>query len=117
MKTSSLLLLIPVFWFSSSLQAQTQDTTANRERQERNVAPQGAFRDENGNGIDDRVERRAKGKGAKKDRFVDADGDGICDERTGGLGFRRGAGAAGQAGSAAGKGTGAGNRYGHGGKK
>mgnify|MGYP001030107877 CR=1 FL=1 len=117
MKTSSLLLLIPVFWFSSSLQAQTRDTTANRERQERNSAPQGAFRDENGNGIDDRIERRAKGKGAKKDRFVDADGDGICDERTGGLGFRRGAGAAGQAGSAAGKGPGAGNRYGHGGKK
>ncbi|MBP1657285.1 MAG: hypothetical protein H6Q31_1886 [Bacteroidetes bacterium] len=117
MKTSHLFLLVPALWLTSSLQAQTQDTTANRERQERNVAPHGAFRDENGDGIDDRIERRGKGKGAKKDRFVDADGDGICDERTGGLGFRRGAGAAGQAGSAAGKGSGAGNRHGQGGKK
>jgi len=117
MKTSHCLLIVTIFWSTVSVQAQTQDTSANRHRQERSVASEGAFRDENGNGIDDRVERRGQAQGSKKDRFVDADGDGICDGRVGGLGFRRGAGAAGQTGSSAGKGSGGGNRYGQGGKK
>jgi hypothetical protein len=50
----------------------------------------GKFRDENGNGIDDRLEMKGKGRGRGRDKFVDADGDGICDGREAGLGFQRG---------------------------
>jgi len=119
MKPAQLLMLVSIVWFTPSVKAQTQDTTANRHRQERTITPQGSFRDENGNGIDDRVERRRQGQDSRKDRFVDADGDGICDGRVGGLGFRRGAGAGGTgtAGSSVGKGSGTGKRFGQGGKK
>jgi hypothetical protein len=52
--------------------------------------------DQNANGIDDRLEgkKKAGGKiGAKgRDRFIDANGDGICDGRETGLGFRGGSG-------------------------
>jgi len=50
------------------------------------------FVDENGDGIDDRLQGRGKGMRRGKDRFIDQDGDGICDDRASGLGFRRGAG-------------------------
>lgn len=52
----------------------------------------GKFRDENGNGIDDRLEMKGKGRRRGRDKFVDADGDGICDGREAGLGFQRGGG-------------------------
>ncbi|RIK77362.1 hypothetical protein DCC62_09670 [candidate division KSB1 bacterium] len=52
----------------------------------------GRFRDENGNGIDDRREMPGNGRGHSRDKFVDADGDGICDGREAGLGFQRGQG-------------------------
>ncbi|MCI0695414.1 hypothetical protein L0337_25820 [candidate division KSB1 bacterium] len=52
--------------------------------------PQEKFRDENGNGIDDRLEMKGKGRGRGRDKFVDGDGDGICDGREAGLGFQRG---------------------------
>jgi hypothetical protein len=118
MKTRALFLFVPVFCFSSALYGQTPDTVMNREKekQEKKAVQQNGFRDENGNGIDDRTEKRGQGRGSKKDRFVDADGDGICDGRAGGLGFRRGAGG-GQGSSTGGKGSGSGNRYGQGGKK
>jgi hypothetical protein len=100
--------------------AQSRDTTAGartqEQQRERLRAGQSGFRDENGNGIDDRIEHHTPATGAKKDRFIDADGDGICDGRVGGLGFKRGN-ASGQQGTGAGKGTGIGNRYGQGGKK
>jgi hypothetical protein len=35
-------------------------------------------------------QRRNQQKMQKMDRFIDADGDGICDHRAQGLGFRRG---------------------------
>jgi hypothetical protein len=54
--------------------------------------PPGKFRDENGNGIDDRLEMKGKGRGRGRDKFVDADGDGICDGREAGMGFQRGKG-------------------------
>jgi hypothetical protein len=57
-----------------------QDSTANKE-----------FIDENQNGIDDR-EENGQGKcykGRRGDRFVDKDGDGICDEREGSIGPKR----------------------------
>jgi hypothetical protein len=96
---------------------QARDTTTARpteQGQERVRGGNGGFRDENGNGIDDRTEKQGKGNPSRKDRFVDADGDGICDGRAAGLGFKRGP-MNGQQGSATGKGNG--NRYGQGGKK
>jgi hypothetical protein len=58
----------------------SQDSTANK-----------VFIDENQNGIDDR-EETGKGncyKGRRRDKFVDKDGDGICDEREGNIGPKR----------------------------
>jgi hypothetical protein len=58
----------------------TQDTTARKD-----------FIDENENGIDDRDEN-GQGKcykGRRGDRFVDKDGDGICDEREAHIGLKR----------------------------
>jgi hypothetical protein len=53
--------------------------------------------DQNANGIDDRLEGKKKAGdkiGARgRDRFIDANGDGICDGRETGLGFRGGSGA------------------------
>jgi hypothetical protein len=64
--------------------------------------------DQNANGVDDRLEgkKKAGGKiGAKgRDRFIDANGDGICDGRETGLGFRGGSGSG--TGPAGGKGPG-----------
>ena len=124
MMTSRMMLLIAALTALPALAvSQSRDTTAaartteqQRERVRTGQGGQGTFRDENGNGIDDRIERQGKGQGARKDRFVDADGDGICDGRAGGLGFKRGA-MNGQQGAGAGKGNGTGNRYGQGGKK
>ena len=48
------------------------------------------FVDENGNGIDDRMEGKGKRMQRGKARFIDNDGDGICDGRESGLGFRGG---------------------------
>lgn len=48
------------------------------------------FLDENANGVDDRLEKQ-QGEGKQKrmrDRFIDLDGDGICDGRSGGVGLR-----------------------------
>jgi hypothetical protein len=60
--------------------------------QPESVAQRGKhFVDENGDGIDDRLE--AKGNNMRrrgKDRFIDEDGDGICDGRERGIGFRGG---------------------------
>ncbi len=50
--------------------------------------PPGPMIDENGNGIDDRLERARRGKGRHgrdRDVFIDEDGDGICDGRGGAL--------------------------------
>ena len=51
------------------------------------------FVDLNANGIDDRIENAGKGKvtGKKqpKDRFVDMDGDGICDGKESAIGLKK----------------------------
>lgn len=53
------------------------------------------FVDIDGNGIDDRLEQRSrgkgkqKGKGLRRDRFVDTDGDGIYDGRESAIGLRK----------------------------
>lgn len=109
-------LVIPLLLLAPALLAQTADTTAARKQ---GAHRQETFRDENGNGVNDRLERRILAAERKKDRFIDADGDGICDGRAGGLGFRRGSASSttGTGGPQAGKEAGKGNRSGQGGKK
>jgi hypothetical protein len=49
---------------------------------ERSGSADGALLDEDGNGIDDRLERMRMGEwGHDRDFFIDEDGDGICDGR------------------------------------
>lgn len=122
MTTRTLFLIAALAMLPALAVSQSRDTTAAtrsaEQQRERMRAGQEGFRDENGNGIDDRIEHQGKGQGARKDRFVDADGDGICDGRAAGLGFKRGAMNGQQgAGAGAGKGNGPGNRFGQGGKK
>jgi len=49
------------------------------------------FVDVNADGIDDRLETsgKGKGKGQPRDRFIDADGDGICDGKESAIGLRK----------------------------
>lgn len=47
--------------------------------------------DENGDGVSDRAQQRTQGSKRGLDRFIDANGDGICDGRENGLGFQRSA--------------------------
>lgn len=126
MCSRTLILIAALIVVQASSPGQSRDSAATSrgsdQQRERVRAGQEGFRDENGNGVDDRIERQGIGKSTRKDRFVDADGDGICDGRAGGLGFRRGAmngqqGAGVGAGAGAGKANGTGNRYGQGGKK
>jgi hypothetical protein len=75
---------------------------AQQERMRHQAKELKGFIDKNANGIDDRLELASKSKKpAGKDKFIDKDGDGICDERATGMGFRRG-GAIGPAGEQAG---------------
>jgi hypothetical protein len=67
--------------------ADTRSKTTTKE------PPQKQFKDLNANGIDDAQEQEA-GKNRqkmnrKRDRFIDADGDGICDDRASGAGLKR----------------------------
>lgn len=50
-----------------------------------------AFIDLNGNGIDDRLERRIQSRGKKpsRDLFRDEDGDGICDGKESSVGLQK----------------------------
>ena len=49
------------------------------------------FMDRNANGIDDRFELRKgkRGENRKKDKFIDLNGDGICDGRESALGLKK----------------------------
>jgi hypothetical protein len=121
MTIRTMMLIAAVIALQAEGTGQARDTTSARtseHRQERARRGMGGFRDENGNGIDDRIENQANASASRKDRFVDEDGDGICDGRAAGLGFKRGfmGGPAGT-GKANGTGNGNGNQYGRGGKK
>lgn len=52
---------------------------------------QGKFWDENGNGLDDRMEAARERHHGNRDLFIDEDGDGICDGRGDGGRQHRGA--------------------------
>lgn len=81
------ILFISVMFYGSTVSAHTdkfqvnsRDSTDNKE-----------FIDENKNGIND-WEESGKGncyKGRRRDKFVDKDGDGICDDREGNIGPKR----------------------------
>jgi hypothetical protein len=60
----SIILTLLLVLFATEAWGQTQDTTSQRQNQQK--------------------------KTQKMDRFIDADGDGICDRRAQGLGFGRG---------------------------
>jgi hypothetical protein len=47
--------------------------------------------DQNADGVRDGIQLRMQGLKRGVDRFIDANGDGICDGRENGLGFRRSA--------------------------
>jgi hypothetical protein len=64
------------------------------EKEEKQKQELEGFVDLNANGIDDRLETgksqgKGKGKGAGKDRFIDLDGDGICDGQESAIGLRK----------------------------
>ena len=71
--------------------AQTSPPIEKKKAQEKTTAP--IVKDLNANGLDDTKEVQTLN--SKKtmrigDQFIDANGDGICDNREQGLGFRRG---------------------------
>lgn len=80
---------------------QTVDSSGSRQVKKQQLT------DENADGIPDRAQGHGQGAKRRKDRFIDKDGDGICDGRAGGLGLRL---RAGQSGQGAGKGRMGGRR-------
>ena len=69
---------------------QQQDKTREQEKTQQQVQEQTRknFVDKNADGVDDRLQGRKRQRGMTP--FVDADGDGIADDRAQGMGFRRG---------------------------
>jgi hypothetical protein len=80
---------------------QTVDSSGSRQVKKQELT------DENADGLPDKAQGRGQGARRRKDRFIDKDGDGICDGRAGGLGFRL---RAGQDGQGSGKGKMGGGR-------
>jgi len=76
--------------------AQTTVAQISQGSQQQNKKEKSAntsVKDANANGIDDAKENQSKGKATSvrtRDQFIDTNGDGICDNREQGLGFRRG---------------------------
>jgi len=69
---------------------QQQDKTREQEKTQQQVQERVRknFVDKNADGVDDRLQERRRRRGMTP--FVDADGDGIADDRAQGMGFRRG---------------------------
>ncbi|MBU1298009.1 MAG: hypothetical protein KKG06_03065 [Bacteroidetes bacterium] len=82
------ILMLLVFLGSFALAQSSSDTSVDKKSKE--VDETQNFIDKNANGVDDRMEKQ-RGEGKQKrmrDRFIDLDGDGICDGRSGGVGLR-----------------------------
>lgn len=80
MKTMAIIITLSLF-ATLPIAAQRRDSNAQvKQRTEKRFE----MMDEDGDGIRDRSMKK------KMDRFIDANGDGICDSRERGLGFRRG---------------------------
>jgi hypothetical protein len=115
MKHLNIFLFIIAFTFGNAL-TQSADSTQEKKQSETAAKPQQVskqetknpqddersgempqklegFVDMNANGIDDRIETAGKGKGKgkkqPKDRFVDMDGDGICDGKESAIGLKK----------------------------
>jgi hypothetical protein len=81
-----LMLLVLLGSFASAQISSDSSSMKKNKETEKNKE----FIDENANGVDDKVEKQS-GEGKQKrmrDRFIDLDGDGICDGRSGGIGLR-----------------------------
>ena len=109
------ILLLGLFVTLNSVIAQSSDSTAEKNQEQQQVqtgqetkkqqqagqqnqvrketpAELKGFIDMNANGIDDRLENppgKGKGKNIQKDRFVDMDGDGICDGKESAIGLKK----------------------------
>ncbi len=84
------IVIISLMIVQSSI-AQTTQVSKEQNKKEKSSAV--SIKDLNANGIDDSKENQSSGKTSKvkmRDQFIDANGDGICDNREQGLGFRRG---------------------------
>jgi hypothetical protein len=87
----TLIMVAMFFLIVPNLTAQTSPVTEKKNKQEKTSAS--VIKDLNANGVDDAKEVQQTGKTSTsrmRDQFVDANGDGICDNREQGLGFRRG---------------------------
>lgn len=82
------ILTILILCVTIGIAQNSSDTAADRKEKE--IEKKSAFIDENANGVDDRLEQKQKAGKQKRmrDRFVDLDGDGICDGRQSGIGIR-----------------------------
>ncbi len=90
MKTIWIILTIIILAAVESTAQAVQDSGAVRQEQNENKLRQHKMVDENADGIDDRQQQQGKKFKNKKDKFIDRDGDGICDDRASGLGWRLG---------------------------
>jgi len=86
MKSITVLLGFTLLVTSVSFSQGVADSTRRQQR----ASQHRGFVDENGDGIDDRGGQRQGRMKQQMDRFIDLDGDGICDGRERGLGFQRG---------------------------
>lgn len=89
MKQFYKILLLTVVLGSFVFAQGSSDTLVDKKNKD--VDKTKTFIDENADGIDDRLEKQV-GEGKRKrlrDRFIDLDGDGICDGRSGGVGLRQ----------------------------
>lgn len=80
MKTIAVILLLTVA--AQIGVGQNRDSTLPMQR----VPSPGTFVDQDGDGVNDLMTGNKKNK---RDKFIDANGDGICDSREQGLGFKR----------------------------
>lgn len=87
----SWLILILIFLASGGMNAQAvQDSGASKKERSGDKMRQHQVKDVNADGIDDALQQKGKKFKNKKDKFIDQDGDGICDGRASGLGWRLG---------------------------
>lgn len=90
---SLFVIMIVTMVAASTLFAQTDTPAEKKPEMKKNEMK--AMKDLDANGVDDTHEKPRPAAGQSKgmrDRFIDTNGDGICDNREQGLGFRRGIG-------------------------
>jgi flagellar biosynthesis component FlhA len=77
----------------NSEQKETQKQDREEAESVQQKIPLEGFIDANANGIDDRLEQKGngkrKGQQQAKDRFIDTDGDGICDGKESAIGLKK----------------------------